>query len=67
MNMSQSQLIARLRRNLSTARISEYETGARVPSLLTLIAYAKVARVKVETLIDDKLELPERLKQNSST
>ena len=62
MNMSQSQLIARLGRDLTTARISEYETGSRVPSLLTLLVYAKVARVRVEILIDDKLELPERLR-----
>ncbi len=64
MSLSQSQLIARLERDLSTSRISEYESGSRIPSLLTLLAYAKVAHVRVEVLIDDRLELPERLKQS---
>jgi transcriptional regulator with XRE-family HTH domain len=58
MNMSQSQLIARLGRDLTTARISEYETGSRVPSLLTLLAYARAARVRLEVLIDDNLPMP---------
>ena len=58
MNASQSQLIARLGRDLSTARISEYESGARIPSLLTLLAYAKAGRIRVEVLIDDSLSLP---------
>ena len=63
LKLSQSQLLKRLdRRNLSYTRISEYETGARVPSMITVLAYAKVARVRVEILIDDKLSLPERFK-----
>jgi len=59
MNLSQSELIARLRCDLTNARISEYENGSRIPSLLTLLAYARVARVGVEVLIDDSLSLPE--------
>jgi transcriptional regulator with XRE-family HTH domain len=66
LKLSQSELIAKLGRDLSTGRISEYESGTRIPSLLTLLAYSKVARVRVEVLIDDKLELPERLKQSTS-
>lgn len=57
MNMSQSQLIASLRCDLTNARISEYENGARIPSLLTLLAYSRVAHVPVENLIDDDLDL----------
>ena len=62
LNLSQSQMIGRLRCDLTNARISEYETGVRIPSLLTLLAYGRVARVRVEVLIDDRLELPERLR-----
>lgn len=58
MSLSQSQLIAKLRCDLTNARISEYESGARIPSLLTLLAYARVGGVTVEQLIDDKLNLP---------
>jgi transcriptional regulator with XRE-family HTH domain len=66
LNLSQSELIAKLDCNLSTGRISEYESGTRIPSLLTLLAYSKLARVSVNALIDDKKELPERLKQSTS-
>jgi len=37
--------------------ISAYEHGTREPNLLTLLRYARLARVSVETLIDDKLRL----------
>jgi transcriptional regulator with XRE-family HTH domain len=41
------------------ASISVYENGQREPPLPTLLAYARLANVSVETLIDDKLKLPE--------
>lgn len=56
LRLSQSQLVALLNVSMSTARISEYETGARAPSLLTLLAYAKAARVRLEV----KLRLKKR-------
>ncbi|HJT65753.1 MAG TPA: helix-turn-helix transcriptional regulator [Pyrinomonadaceae bacterium] len=39
-------------------RLSEYESGRREPNLLVLLKYARLARVTVECLIDDELELP---------
>jgi transcriptional regulator with XRE-family HTH domain len=38
------------------ARMSEYESGAREPDLLVLLRYARLAKVSVESLIDDKLD-----------
>jgi len=38
--------------------ISEFEVGKREPSLLTLLEYARAVRVPMETLVDDKLDLP---------
>jgi transcriptional regulator with XRE-family HTH domain len=43
------------------SNISQYERGARVPSLPVLLAYARAANVYVDALIDDELDLPERL------
>jgi transcriptional regulator with XRE-family HTH domain len=43
------------------AHISRFEQGVREPSLLVLLAYARVAVVAVEVLIDDKLDLPTNL------
>jgi len=40
------------------AMISRYERDEREPSLFALLTYARLARVSVETLIDDKLRLP---------
>jgi DNA-binding XRE family transcriptional regulator len=40
------------------ASISGYERGEREPPLPTLLAYARLGKIKVETLIDDELDLP---------
>ncbi len=40
------------------ASISMYENGKREPPLVILLAYARLAKVSVEMLIDDKLKLP---------
>jgi transcriptional regulator with XRE-family HTH domain len=42
-------------------RISEYELGKREPPLPILLRYARAAGVPTEVLIDDELDLPERL------
>lgn len=38
--------------------VSEYERGVREPSLLVLLAIARLARVPMEVLVDDRLDLP---------
>jgi DNA-binding XRE family transcriptional regulator len=40
-------------------RLSELESGRREPNLLLLLSYARLARVPVENLIDDDLDLPQ--------
>jgi transcriptional regulator with XRE-family HTH domain len=47
--------------SLLVSRISEYEQGLREPSLILLLAYARVAQVHLEELVDDDLDLPARL------
>ena len=42
-------------------RISDYETGKSEPPLPVLLQYARVAGVCVDVLIDDKLDLPDKL------
>lgn len=42
-------------------RISDYERGDREPPLPILLSYARVAGVPTEVLIDDALDLPDRL------
>ncbi len=42
--------------------VARYELGERVPGPLTMLAYAKIARVSVEQIIDDELDLPAKYK-----
>lgn len=47
------------------ARISEYELGLREPSLMILLSYARLAGVHMEALVDDELDLPDKLPGNT--
>ena len=38
-------------------RVFEWENGKRQPELATLLAYAKLANVAVESLIDDEITI----------
>jgi len=41
--------------------ISRYERGTREPPLMILLEYARLANVYVDALIDDELDLPDKL------
>lgn len=57
LGLSQGEIAARLGVD-NRASISGYERGEREPPLPVLLAYARLAGVSVECLIDDKLALP---------
>jgi transcriptional regulator with XRE-family HTH domain len=64
LDLTQTQMIERLDcpdMSLHAASISEYEKGKRDPPYQVLLRYARVAGVIVDVLIDDDLDLPERL------
>lgn len=62
LGLSQNQLIRCLGfEELVQGTISAFESGGREPSLLVLLAYARAAGVSVETLIDDNMDLPDKL------
>lgn len=61
LGLSQNELIRELGVDLTQNRISEYETGKGEPPLPVLLRYARAAGVCLEVLIDDELELPEKL------
>jgi len=44
--------------------ISKYELGRNEPPLTTLLRYARLAGVHLEDIVDDELDLPERLPGN---
>ena len=53
--------------SLHVGRISEYETGLREPSLLVLLAYARLADVHMEDLADDDIDLRSATKRHKNT
>ena len=64
LDLSQEQMFRRLgkiRSRIYSSHISGYERGTREPPLDVLLQYARVAGVPVEVLIDDKLDLPNKL------
>lgn len=63
LGLSQSEMLRHLGAAdlFSAARISEYESGIREPSLWMLLAYGRVARVHLEALIDDEAALPAKV------
>jgi len=50
-----------LRGMISRERVSAYEQGDREPPLPVLLRYARVAGVWMDVLVDDELDLPEKL------
>ncbi|MDQ1593266.1 MAG: Helix-turn-helix domain [Pyrinomonadaceae bacterium] len=63
LGLSQPELVRRLRveGEITFKQISKYETGLREPTLAILLQYARIAGISMETLADDKLDLPNKL------
>jgi transcriptional regulator with XRE-family HTH domain len=63
LGLSQSELLRRLEaeEQIDYTAISKYELGRNEPSLVILLQYARVAGVHVEDLINDKVDLPDKL------
>ena len=58
LGVSQSQMLKLLQCDAQPARLSEYENGKREPNLRLILSYARLAKVPVESLIDDAVDLP---------
>ena len=63
LGLSQSEMYRRLGLEdlIDYKRISEYELGNNEPPLPIILRYARVAGVHMEALIDDELDLPDKL------
>jgi transcriptional regulator with XRE-family HTH domain len=64
LELSQGGMLRRLglKDELERDYISKYERGVLEPPLHVLLAYARAASISTDVLIDDKLELPAKLK-----
>jgi transcriptional regulator with XRE-family HTH domain len=57
LGLSQTEMVKALNYKASPlrpAQISQFETGRREPPLMLLLAYARLAKVSTDILIDDK-------------
>jgi transcriptional regulator with XRE-family HTH domain len=63
LGLSQNGMVARLGldEKLFRSAISGYELGTCEPPLPVLLEYAKLVGVWLDVLVDDKLDLPEKL------
>lgn len=64
LGLSQNEMIRRLGAEtlIKQNALSEFELGKREPPLRILLQYARVSGVSTDVLIDDELDLPERLR-----
>ncbi len=69
LGLSQNGMVRRLGLEDEIERdyISKYERGTLEPSLWVLLQYARAANVWVDVLIDNDLDLPERLPAKSKS
>jgi transcriptional regulator with XRE-family HTH domain len=64
LGLSQEQMAEHLKNVKSPPQpghISEFEREKREPSLLVLVGYARLSGVSVDVLVDDEIELPNKL------
>ncbi|MGA9772326.1 MAG: helix-turn-helix transcriptional regulator [Blastocatellia bacterium] len=64
LDLTQEQMVKKLtstKIRLKPGHISEYESDKREPPLPVLLQYARLAGVPMEVLVDDDLDLPDRL------
>jgi transcriptional regulator with XRE-family HTH domain len=63
LGLSQSEMLQRLDVGdlIVYNQISRYETGSHEPPLQILLNYARVAGVHLEDIVDDELDLPDKL------
>jgi len=67
LGLSQSEMFRRLEAEdlITHKQISKYELGITEPPLPILLRYARAANVSTDVLIDDALDLPDKLPAKS--
>ncbi len=68
LGLSQDELVRALSLSAKLTRndISKYERGIREPALTVLLRYARAAKVNVDALIDDELDLPRTVRDSQT-
>src|SRR5260370_19200867 len=63
LGLSQNEMLIRMRLDGQYSRnnLSNYELGRREAPLPIVLGYARLGRIRVDVIVDDQLELPDRL------
>ena len=63
LNLSQPEIVKRLgvADQIHYNNISKYELNKNEPPLMILLAYARLAQVHLEEIVDDEIDLPRKL------
>lgn len=66
LGFTQQEIVRLLKRHapdefIDSGYISQFESGQREPALPVLLAYARLAGISTDVLIDDAWDLPEKL------
>jgi transcriptional regulator with XRE-family HTH domain len=63
LGLSQSEMVKQLgvAELIHYSNISKYELDKNEPPLSILLAYAKLARIHLEEIVDDEIDLPRKL------
>src|SRR4051812_46711844 len=69
LGISQTEMLYRLglEDKLKYTRMSDYELGRNEPSLMVLLQYARVANIYIEALVDDEVDLPDKLPSSTKS
>ena len=61
--LSQSELVKQMgvAEMIHYTNISKYELDKNEPPLMVLLAYAKLAQIHLEVIVDDEIDLPRKL------
>jgi transcriptional regulator with XRE-family HTH domain len=72
LGLTQAQMVVRLKGQrlpsplrVHPGNISRFEQGIREPTPLVLLAYARVANIQIEILVDAELKLPRKFSHGS--
>lgn len=67
LGLTQEQIYERIKSDktpLHVGYIGSYETGEKLPSMLIVLRYARIAGIPMDVLVDDELDLPGKLKKS---
>ncbi len=66
LGLSQTEMAKALELKVHYSAVSNYELDTREPDLIVVLRYARLAGVPMEMIVDDKLDLPDKLGQRGS-